>query len=59
MSVDLHPGLLGRVFELRNNMSARDAAYISLAEALDARFVTLDHALAGAARRHTDVPVLP
>lgn len=55
----LHPGLLGRVFELRNNMSARDAAYISLAEVLDARFVTLDHALARAARRHTSVRVSP
>lgn len=55
----LHPGLLGRVFELRNNMSTRDASYVSLAEALDARLVTLDHALAKAARRHTGVPVLP
>jgi len=55
----LHPGLLGRIFELRNNMSARDAAYISLAEVLDARFVTLDRALARAARRHTSVRVSP
>jgi len=47
------------VFELRNNMSTRDASYVSLAEALDARLVTLDHALAKAARRHTGVPVLP
>ena len=55
----LHPGLLGRVFELRSNMSARDASYVSLAEALDARLVTLDRALARAVRRHTRVPVLP
>lgn len=55
----LHVGLVGRVFELRDNVSARDAAYVSLAEALDARLVTLDRALATAVRRHTDVPVLP
>ena len=55
----LHPGLLGRAFELRNNVSARDAAYVALAEALDARFVTLDRALAKAVRRHSDVAVLP
>jgi predicted nucleic acid-binding protein len=55
----LHPGLLGRVFELRDNMSARDAAYVALAEVLDARLVTVDRALARAVRRHTDVPVMP
>ncbi len=54
----LHPGLLGRVFELRDNVSARDAAYVVLAEALDARLATLDRALARAVRRFSDVEVL-
>lgn len=55
----LHPGLLGRVFELRDNVSARDAAYVALAEALGARLATLDRPLARAVRRHTDVLVMP
>ncbi|HEU4355514.1 MAG TPA: type II toxin-antitoxin system VapC family toxin [Actinomycetota bacterium] len=55
----LHPAFLGRVFELRENVSARDAAYVTLAEALDAALVTVDGALARAVRDRTDVPVLP
>ena len=55
----LHPGLLGRVFELRDNMSTRDASYVALAEALGAGLLTIDRALTRAVRRHTAVPVLP
>jgi predicted nucleic acid-binding protein len=54
----LHPGHVGRAFELRNNISARDAAYVVLAEALDAGLLTVDRALTRAVRRHTTVPVL-
>ncbi len=38
--------LLERVFELRNNLTAYDAAYVALAEALDAPLVTTDDRLA-------------
>lgn len=55
----LHPGMLDRVFELRDNVSARDATYVVLAEALGARLVTLDRSLARAVRRHTSVRVSP
>jgi predicted nucleic acid-binding protein len=55
----VHPGHVGRAFELRNNLSARDAAYAVLAEALDLALLTIDRSLARAVRRHTGVPVLP
>ena len=38
--------LLERVFELRTNLTAYDAAYVALAEALDAPLVTTDDRLA-------------
>jgi predicted nucleic acid-binding protein len=37
-----HLPLLGRVWELRDNLSAYDASYVALAEALDAVLVTAD-----------------
>jgi predicted nucleic acid-binding protein len=40
-----HEPLLGRIWQLRNNVTACDAAYIALAEALDAPLLTLDSAL--------------
>lgn len=40
-----HEPLLGRIWQLRNNVTAYDAAYIALAEALDAPLLTLDSAL--------------
>ena len=37
-----HDVLLNRIWELRNNASAYDAAYLALAEALDAPLLTSD-----------------
>ena len=45
-----HDELLRRVWELRGNLSAYDAAYVALAEALDAPLLTRDRRLAEAAR---------
>ena len=41
-------GLRRRAFQLRHNMSAYDAAYVSLAEALDCTLLTRDVRLANA-----------
>jgi predicted nucleic acid-binding protein len=43
-----HDILLPRVWDLRNNLTAYDAVYIALAEALDATLLTRDHRLATA-----------
>lgn len=45
-----HPvvSLLPRVWELRDNVSAYDASYVALAEALDCALLTADARLAGA-----------
>jgi predicted nucleic acid-binding protein len=42
------PPLLDRMWELRNNMTAYDAAYVALAERLEAVLVTCDARLATA-----------
>lgn len=46
----LHPHrpYIGRVWELRHNLTPYDAAYVALAEALEAPLVTCDRALATA-----------
>jgi predicted nucleic acid-binding protein len=44
-----HQPFLFRIWELRHNVTAYDAAYIALAEALDATLVTRDAKLASAA----------
>ena len=41
-------GLLGRIWELRDNLTAYDASYVALAEALDCELVTADARLARA-----------
>ena len=41
-----HEFLLGRVWELRGNLTAYDAVYVALAEALDAPLITRDRRLA-------------
>lgn len=42
-----HHLFLGRIWELRANATAYDAAYLALAEALDAPLLTADRKLAG------------
>lgn len=46
-----HDVLLPRIWQLRHNVTAYDAAYIALAEALGATLVTRDRALAAAPAR--------
>lgn len=53
-----HTVLLERVFDLRHNLSAYDAVYVALAEALGATLLTCDRALAGAPRLHAQVELL-
>ena len=43
-----HLPLARRIWELRENLTAYDAAYVALAEALDAPLVTMDERLARA-----------
>jgi len=43
-----HLALLPRIWELRHNVTAYDAAYLALAEALPARLITCDVRLASA-----------
>lgn len=52
-----HTVLLARIWELRHNVTAYDAAYLALAEMLDAPLITRDRALAGAGS-HARVEVL-
>jgi predicted nucleic acid-binding protein len=53
-----HDFLLPRVWELRSNLTAYDAVYVALAEALDATLLTRDRRLAGAAGHHARVEVV-
>lgn len=46
-----HFVLLPRIWQLRHNVTAYDAAYLALAEALDAPLLTRDRALAAAGGR--------
>jgi predicted nucleic acid-binding protein len=54
-----HGPLLPRIWELRANFSPYDAAYVVLAEVLDAKLVTADDRLRLAARTHTRLDVVP
>jgi predicted nucleic acid-binding protein len=54
-----HVDFLGRAWELRNNITAYDAMYVALAEALRAPLITCDGPL-GAAPGHTArIEVIP
>jgi predicted nucleic acid-binding protein len=53
-----HDFLLQRVWDLRNNLTAYDAVYVALAEALDAPLLTRDRSLAAAAGHHARVELV-
>jgi predicted nucleic acid-binding protein len=50
-----HDFLLGRVWDLRHNLTAYDAVYVALAEALEAPLLTRDQRLAGATGHRAQV----
>lgn len=54
-----HRDLLGRAWELRDNITGYDALYVALAEALDATLFTLDQRLANAPGPRCRIEVLP
>ena len=53
------PGLVPRIWELRHNLTAHDAAYVALAEALDCPLATADARLAAAPGSRCSFAVLP
>ncbi len=53
-----HDFLMQRVWELRGNLSAYDAAYVTLAEALEAPLLTRDQRLASAPGHGAQVEVV-
>jgi predicted nucleic acid-binding protein len=60
MPLERHPHwpFLDRIWELRRNITAYDAAYVALAEALDAPLLTCDRALARAPGGHAVVELI-
>ena len=54
-----HTPLLRRAWALRSNLTAYDAMYVALAEALDATLLTQDRRLGTAAGRFARVEVIP
>jgi len=53
-----HDWLLGRIWELRHNLTAYDAAYVALAEALERPLITCDARIAAAPGHHARVDVV-
>lgn len=53
-----HRHLIRRCWELRENLTTYDAAYVALAELLAVPLVTADHRLASAPRLRCDIEVL-
>ena len=53
-----HDFLIPRIWDLRATLTAYDAAYVALAEVLDAPLVTCDAKIAAASRHHARVEVL-
>ncbi|WP_205844132.1 type II toxin-antitoxin system VapC family toxin [Mycolicibacterium sp. GF69] len=51
--------LADRIWELRQNLSSYDAAYVALAETLDATVVTLDRRIGGAPRLRCEIDTPP
>ncbi|MGD2115220.1 MAG: type II toxin-antitoxin system VapC family toxin [Acidobacteriota bacterium] len=54
-----HGPLLPRVWELRGNVTAYDATYLALAEALDAPLLTCDGRLARSVMPDTEIELFP
>ena len=53
-----HEFLLPRIWDLRQNLTAYDAVYVALAEALDAPLITCDRRLAAAPGHRARVEVV-
>lgn len=53
-----HDLLIPRIWELRATLTAYDAAYVALAELLDARLLTCDGKIASASGHHAIVDVV-
>jgi len=53
-----HGFLLPRVWQLRRNLTAYDAVYVALAEALDATLLTRDRRLAAAADGYVGIDLV-
>jgi predicted nucleic acid-binding protein len=51
--------LSDRIWELRDNLTAYDACYVALAEALDCPLVTSDAKLAGAPGNFAEIEIYP
>ena len=60
LDVHRHPhlDLLGRAWKLRDNITAYDAMYVALAEAIDAPMVTCDRPLAAAPGHRVRIEVI-
>ena len=53
-----HQPLLERIWQLRHNLTAYDAAYLALAERLDAPLLTCDAGLASVAGRRARIEIV-
>jgi predicted nucleic acid-binding protein len=53
-----HEMVLERIWELRDNLTAYDAAYVALAEALDAPLLTCDRKLASPGSHRARVEII-
>jgi predicted nucleic acid-binding protein len=53
-----HDFLLPRIWDLRNNLTAYDAVYVALAEALDVPLLTRDRRLAAAPGHHAGIELV-
>jgi predicted nucleic acid-binding protein len=53
-----HQSLVGRVWQLRDSLSAYDGIYVALAEALAAPLLTCDAKLAGAHGHHAKIELV-
>ena len=53
-----HDWLLGRIWDLRHNLTAYDAAYVALAETLDVPLVTCDRRIKDAPGHAAQVEVI-